>query len=135
MRWSAALLVWFLIILAESVHGTVRQLFLAPLLGDFRSRQVCFFSGVLIIYTVVRSTIHWLLPFRGNQSLQVGFVWMALTLAFELTLTKLTNQPLSRFLEDYDLPHGGLMGFGLLFLIAVPGIAASRAPSAATKTA
>ena len=37
--WPRAFAVWLLIVVAESVHGTLRQLVLAPLIGDLPARQ------------------------------------------------------------------------------------------------
>jgi len=37
--WPRALAVWLLIVVAESIHGTLRQLFLAPLIGDLPAWQ------------------------------------------------------------------------------------------------
>jgi hypothetical protein len=50
---ARALAVWLLIISAEVVHGTLRTLFLAPLIGDFHARQVSVFTGSAIILTIV----------------------------------------------------------------------------------
>ena len=40
MSWPRALAAWLLIVAAETVHGTLRQQFLAPTIGDLRARQV-----------------------------------------------------------------------------------------------
>ena len=37
MLWIRALVVWLLIIAAETVHGILRNLFLVPVVGDFHS--------------------------------------------------------------------------------------------------
>jgi hypothetical protein len=42
------LAVWLLIMLTESVHGTLRQIFLAPLVGDFTARRISFLTGMLM---------------------------------------------------------------------------------------
>jgi hypothetical protein len=39
-----AFLVWLVIIFAESVHGALRQILLAPLIGDFPARRIAFSS-------------------------------------------------------------------------------------------
>lgn len=58
-------------ILAESVHGTIRQLFIAPAIGDLPARQFGVFIG-----------------------------------------------------SDYNLSQGGVVGFGLLFLLFAPTLGA-----------
>jgi hypothetical protein len=47
-----ALLVWLVLIAAEFVHGTLRTIFLVPVVGDFRSRQIGVFTGSALILTV-----------------------------------------------------------------------------------
>ena len=48
--------VWCGIIIVEVFHGIARTLFLAPLVGDFRARQIAVFTGsilILIVATIV----------------------------------------------------------------------------------
>jgi hypothetical protein len=40
-----AFAVWLLIVVGESVNGTLRMLLLAPRVGDFRARQFGVFTG------------------------------------------------------------------------------------------
>jgi hypothetical protein len=40
-----AVAIWGVIILAEVVHGIARTLFLQPIVGDFRARQIAVFTG------------------------------------------------------------------------------------------
>ena len=56
-RWLRALVVWFVIMGAESIHGAVRTLVIAPLVGDFRARQVAVFTGSLLIVVIVASLL------------------------------------------------------------------------------
>ena len=44
MPWLRASLVWMLIMLAETGHGMVREVFIAPVIGGLRARQL----GVLV---------------------------------------------------------------------------------------
>lgn len=52
-------------------------------------------------------------------------MWAILTLLFEFGLGLFVlNYSWERMLEDYDVPRGGLMGFGLLFMVVAPYLAA-----------
>jgi hypothetical protein len=130
MIWSRALLIWLLIIAAETLHGSARQLWLAPLVGDFRARQLAVFTGCLLIFTIAWLTIRWLGARRpgqllgARQLLGVGLLWAVLTIGFEIGLGRALGLSWERIGSDYDLTHGGLMGFGLLFLAAAPWLAA-----------
>ena len=49
MSWPRALVTWLAIIVAESLHGTLRQLFLTPIVGDLPARQIGVFIGAAAI--------------------------------------------------------------------------------------
>lgn len=118
------LAVWFVIIVAESLHGTARELWLKPLLGDWRARQFAFFSGMLLILLIATAFVRWLRTKSNRQLLKVGLLWATLTLAFEFALGVLVlGYSWSRMWEDYNLARGGLMGLGLLWLLVAPLLA------------
>jgi hypothetical protein len=41
--------VWLGIMALESTHGALRELFLAPVVGDCRARRIAVFTGSLLI--------------------------------------------------------------------------------------
>jgi hypothetical protein len=127
------LAVWLLIVGAESLHGTARVIFLQPVLGDFRARQISVLTGMLIIFAISFWTVSWLSVKNKRQMLTVGAIWVVLTVLFEITLGRLMNLSWQRILSDYDLANGGLMGFGLLFMLFAPLIAAKIRKTAARK--
>lgn len=116
--------VWLVIICAEILHGTARVTFLQPLTGDFRARQIGVFTGILIILAVSYLFVGWLRAADRRQLLGVGLLWLVLTAAFEISLGRLMGFSWERIFSDYDLANGGLMPFGLLFLVFAPLIAA-----------
>ena len=119
------LLVWLVIVFAESVHGTLRQLYLAPLIGDFPARRIAFFTGMLLIFLVAVLLIRWIAAPTGKALFIVGSIWAVLTLAFEFGLGYFVlGFPGERMLEDYDVTRGGLMGFGIVYMVFVPYLAA-----------
>ncbi|MFH2048553.1 MAG: hypothetical protein ABIJ12_03815 [bacterium] len=60
MNWRRALATWFLIVIAESIHGTIRLLFIAPALGDLLARQVGVLIGSAIIFAIATTFIRWI---------------------------------------------------------------------------
>lgn len=119
-----AFVVWLLIIGLETVHGILRTVFLAPWIGDFPSRQIAVFTGSLLIFLVSLLTVSWIQAGSTRQWLLVGLVWVAVTVLFEVALGKvLLALPWERILEDYDVTRGGLLGFGLLFMLLSPMLA------------
>ena len=117
--------VWFVLTGAEFAHGIARALWLVPLVGDFRSRQIGVFTGTIINLTVAALFIRWIHPMRLADAVAVGITWLVLTLTFEITFGRLVMQASwPRIGSDYDLAHGGLLPIGLVLLSLAPLIAA-----------
>jgi Na+/glutamate symporter len=120
-----ALAIWLLIVFAESVHGTLRQLFLAPLVGDFPARRISFFIAVLLIFLITYFSIRWIDAPTVKSLFGIGLMWMILMTLFEFGLGHfIMKYSWEKMLEDYDLSRGGLMGFGLVFMFFAPWLAA-----------
>lgn len=125
MYLARAFLVWLVIIFAESVHGTLRQLFLAPLVGDFPARRIAFFVGIVLIFLIAYFFMRWIAAPTTKSLFLVGLLWAILTLVFEFALGFLIlGYESERVFEDYDVSSGGLMGFGFVFMLFAPFIAA-----------
>ncbi|QQS32896.1 MAG: hypothetical protein IPM50_14770 [Acidobacteriota bacterium] len=124
---------WLIIILAETVHGILREALLAPMVGSFTARRVAFYIGLGLIFAVSMVFIRWINAQTVRQLLVVGAMWMILTLLFELGLGLLLGLSSERILEDYDVTRGGLMAFGMLFLLVAP-LLASRIRNAYVRT-
>lgn len=114
-----AVLVWLLIIAGESVHGALRRLLLSPDV-IFAVRQVSVVIGVLIVFGVTWVCLPWLRLRSPRAALAVGAFWVALTLAFEAALGRLTGLGWDRIFAEYDLTRGGLMPLGLLAMGLTP---------------
>jgi hypothetical protein len=116
---ARAILVWLLIIAAESVLGSLRHIFV-PEAVAFLARQASVVVSVAMIFAISWLTAPWM-RLRGlGQALAVGIGWVALTLAFELGLGRLTGASWPRILSDYDLRNGGLMPLGLILMALTP---------------
>lgn len=114
-----ALLVWLLIIAAESVHGALRRFLFTPEV-DFAIRQISVVIGVVIFFAITWVFIDWIRVRTARGALAIGAAWVILTVAFEVTLGRLTGVGWDRIAADYDLPNGGLMPLGLLAMGLTP---------------
>jgi hypothetical protein len=72
MNWYRAVAIWFLIALAESVHGTIRRLFIAPVMGDLSARQIGVLTGSTIIFLISWLSIRWIGARKFTYQLEVG---------------------------------------------------------------
>jgi hypothetical protein len=122
--WRKALVVWLAIILAESVHGTLRTLYLAPLMGDASARRLGVLIGSVLIVAIALAFARWLGDLPRRQLFAIGALWVVLTVAFEIVLGRVVlHASWERILSDYDVTRGGLMVFGLLVLWCSPWLA------------
>lgn len=119
-----SMVVWLILIAAETINGAVREIFVEPVLGNKLAKEVSFASAIVLITLVGYLFIQWISAGDIRKLLQVGLFWSALTFAFEgfLTLT-LADLTWEQFIMDLNPFSGGLMAYGLAYLIAVPVIA------------
>lgn len=123
MAIAKAIAVWFLIILAESILGIARTLMLEPRLGSLRARQIGVFVGCGVIFAFAWFLVGWLAARSKVQLLLIGSLWAVLTIGFEIGLGRLLGLSWDRITEDYDPARGGLMLFGLIFMMFAPLLA------------
>ena len=124
MRWPNALATWLFIILAESIHGMIRQLFIIPVIGELPARQVGVLAGSAIIFTIAWTCTRWSNAGSFAEQFSVGLLWVILTAIFEFSLGAALGYSQERMFSDYNMAEGGLMGPGLLFMLFAPVLAA-----------
>jgi hypothetical protein len=120
MPWLRAALVWMLIMLAETGHGVIREVFISPVIGAMRARQLGVLIGCILIFVIAWLTARWMNARTRREQLTVGAFWVGLTLIFEVVLGRATGASWSRILSDYNLLHGGLLLLGLAFMFVTP---------------
>jgi hypothetical protein len=114
------------IMLAETAHGAVRELFIAPVIGGLRARQLGVFVGCALIFIIAWLMARWLNARTRREQLIVGGFWVALTVIFELALGRAMDASWSRILADYNPVRGGLMLLGLAFMFCTPMLVKAR---------
>ena len=106
--------------LAETGHGVVREVFIAPLIGGLRARQIGVLVGCVIIFVIALLTARWMKAGTKRDQYRAGALWVALTLLFEISLGRVTGLSWSRILSDYNPAQGGYMLAGLVYLFFTP---------------
>jgi hypothetical protein len=124
MNWWRAIAIWLLIVVAESISGTIRQIWIAPAIGERSSHQIGVLIGSALILFIAWLTARWLSARTLKTQLQVGAFWIVLMVAFEFSLGAALGYSRARIMADYDLSQGGLMGFGLIAMLVAPAFGA-----------
>jgi hypothetical protein len=117
-------MIWLMFIIAESLNGTVRILWLIPAFSDPLAHQISFLMGAILIVTIATIFVSWLQAAHISQLLAVGVLWLLLTVGFELILGRFVlGYSWSQIAADYNIYQGGLMPYGLVLLTLSPVIA------------
>ena len=119
-----ATLAWMLIILAETVHGAIREIFVAPHIGELRARQLGVLVGSAIVFAIAWLTARWMGARSRGTQLAVGVAWVVLTVIFEIALGRALGASWDRIFSDYNPARGGFMILGLAFMAFAPLLAA-----------
>lgn len=119
------LAVWVLMIIVETLHGTLRVLLIEPAIGGIPARQISVFTGSVLIFVLTLAFIRWISVRGTAQLLAVGGVWVLLTVAFEISLGRFAmGFSWDRLISDYNILEGGLMPIGLAAMFLAPLAAA-----------
>jgi hypothetical protein len=110
--------------MVETIHGILRRLTLVPWIGEARANQVGVLVGSALICVIAWATIRWIGAKAKAELWAIGGLWTGLMICFEFGIGAALNVAPERMLADYDLSKGGLMAFGMLFLLASPVLAA-----------
>ncbi|MCM1984057.1 hypothetical protein [Lyngbya confervoides] len=114
------LIIWLLFIVVEILNGTIRTLWLIPILGQDLAYGLSFGMGALSIVAIATGSVSWLRATRMQQ-LALGLLWVSLTLTFEVGLGRWGwGYSWAKIWSDYDLSQGGLMALGLLLVLISP---------------
>jgi hypothetical protein len=111
-----------LIVVAESVSGTIRRIWLVPALGERMSHQIGVLIGSILILLIAWLTARWLDAQTLKAQLQIGVLWVVLIVAFEFGVGAVLGNSMQKMLAEYDLSQGGLMGLGLLVMLFAPAL-------------
>lgn len=120
-----ALLVWFVMLVAASMNGTLREAVLIPAMGETAGRVASTLMLSALILLLTWFTIRWIRPRSSRDAWGIGALWVALTLAFEfLAGHYLFGNPWSELLEEYNIVRGRIWPLVLVTIAVAPRLCA-----------
>ncbi len=123
-----ALVVWLILLGIAICNGALRETVLSPRVELGRAHRISTFSLCGFILIVARLTIRWLHPGSPAAALNVGGLWLGLTLAFEfLAGHYLFRKSWMDLLADYNLARGRIWAAVLVVTLLAPLWAAQSA--------
>lgn len=125
MRWLRALAVWLAIVVAETLHGVARTLWLAPIVGDHAARQIGVATGSALILVITWLAIGWIGLTSRRELLAAGALWVVLMFGFEAFLGRTVfGFGWDRIAAEFDPSRGGLLLLGHAALLLMPLVTA-----------
>lgn len=118
------LLVWLAIMLAETVHGVLRGLFLVPRVGETMASRIGWPIAAVIVLAMAWALIGWTGLKDRKSLLQLGALWAILTFVFEIAIGLLRGHGAPRIWAGINPLDGGLMLYSLVVMAAAPWAAA-----------
>lgn len=106
--------------MAETGHGVVRELFIAPVIGGAAARQLGVLVGSVILFIIAWLTARWMRATTDRQQFTVGAFWVALTIVFEFAVGSARGMSFGHMLADFNPARGGYLLFGLAFMFVTP---------------
>ncbi len=120
---ARSLVVWLLIIAAETMNGAIREIFITPVVGFHVAKQISFASAIVLITVITFYVIRWIGATGLQRLVVVGLLWAVLTFAFEVILSMaFAGLNLEQIIADFNPFSGGLMSYGLAYLFVIPVI-------------
>lgn len=120
---ARGLLIWLLIMLAETIHGMLRGLFLAPLVGAAAAERIGWPIGAALVIGIAALTIRWADLTARWQLLALGAVWAVLTVGFEAIIGMLRGLDAQAMLAELN-PLTGSIAWSAAMMLAAPLVAA-----------
>jgi hypothetical protein len=101
------LLGWIPMMLIGIMNGTLREITYGKYLDELRAHQVSTVTGVVLLGLYIWGLIHLLGVESPMQAIEVGLLWLGLTVAFEFLFGHyVAKQAWSQLLGDYNILAG-----------------------------
>jgi hypothetical protein len=120
--FGPSLLMWWILAVAMFTNGACRVLVLQPRLGEGFARQLATVSGIVIVLALSLPFVRRLAHPRSRDLLEVGLLWLVLTVLFEFGMGLVSGASWEAMLADYDLRRGRLWPLALVAILVAPSL-------------
>jgi len=121
------LLFWLVLMFLAIANGMLREATYGQYLSELRAHQLSTIAAAALFGLAVGLLAKHRLPASAIQALQIGIIWLALTVCFEFLFGHfVAGHSWSRLFQDYDLSSGRLWPLLLAWITFLPYIAYRR---------
>ena len=117
------LLLWLLIMAAETVHGILRGMVLVPQVGETMASRIGWPIGMALVLGITLVLIRWTGLSRNRDLFRLGAIWAVLTAIFEVGIGLLRGFDAARIWAEANPATGGLMLPSLVVMAVAPWVA------------
>lgn len=112
---------WFILMVAAIINGAIREAVYKNSLGELRAHQVSTLTGIILFGVIVWGLSRlWPLT-SAKQAWAVGFVWLVMTIVFELLFGHfVAGHPWNKLLQDYNIFEGRMWLLVLIWTVIAP---------------
>jgi hypothetical protein len=108
-------------LLIAVLNGAARQLTYGKVMPELRAHQLSTGIGSVLIGLFIWAVVRLWPPASARQALSIGFVWLAITVAFEFVFgTFVMHRPWSQLFNDYNVIEGRMWAVFLIWLTLAP---------------
>lgn len=103
------------------INGLLRELWYKQFLSELSAHQLSAWSFILLFGLYVWFILPWIALPSSRAAWQLGFIWLALTVAFEFLFGHyVMGHPWERLLHDYNLLAGRVWVLVLIWIVLAP---------------
>ncbi len=114
-------LVWLPMVLIAILNGAARDLLYGKKMTEIRAHQVSTASGAMLLSVYIWVVIQYLRPESAGQAIEIGLLWLVLTVAFEFIFGRfVAGHSWARLFGDYNIFAGRLWAPLLVWIALAP---------------
>lgn len=119
--WIKACIIWFVLLVAAMVNGTLRDQWLHPVLGYSLAMPLSGIILAVLVFLVTWLSVPWLGRQTAKRFLLTGILWVGLTLLFEVIFGHYIRAfSWSTLMQVFNLADGNLFTLVLLSSLVSP---------------
>ena len=116
-----AILSWIPMVFIAIGNGMIRTSVYQKYTGELIAHQISTFTAIILFGIYIWFVIPFLKLQFATQAIEVGLIWLVLTIAFEFIFGHfVVGQPWSKLFADYNFFDGRLWILVLLWIIMAP---------------
>jgi len=119
-----SLLIWFSLLILAILNGGIRNIVITPLIGENISKPLSGFTLCCLIFIVSLLFIPKLGKGLKKTYIQMGILWVLLTIIFETIISLIEKIPLNKIINAYNITTGDLWLIVVIFIGFIPIIIA-----------